>query len=401
MERIEIFKLNDGKLCVEIYHNMNDENSQKLLKGEAATQFIYDLKREKIFDILENEQDKEVVLVYKNKIIRLNEYEEIMYKKGMRILKDNMKKFKETDALSKTKKKKIVRENKHVGKAIIATSIVTGIILSASLVGVKDAKLSNSSDVYETEPTSIVQLIEENIAVPYQEAMFPYVELEQEENIENSVFIDYEDRSETDKAYFTKNNYWDLIEKYSKMYGLDPNLVLAIATQERGSHSSVMDEGGATGLMQVQNEIWENQEKISYNFDIQDYETYYITPERIQDLEQNIRIGCAIFQECLQVMDYNIPAAIQCYNMGQGTMYGILNEYSMDTGKSVEEILNNPSDIGWLGYRDVIPYGDPIYLENVLSWMGDSSNITVLKNNGEEVFLSVSNNTQQKSQVIC
>ena len=27
MERIEIYKISDGSLCVEIYKNMNDENS--------------------------------------------------------------------------------------------------------------------------------------------------------------------------------------------------------------------------------------------------------------------------------------------------------------------------------------------------------------------------------------
>lgn len=35
------------------------------------------------------------------------------------------------------------------------------------------------------------------------------------------------------------------------MYGVDPALVLAVATQERGIHSSVTDTGGATGLMQI------------------------------------------------------------------------------------------------------------------------------------------------------
>ena len=416
MERIEIFKLSDGTLCVEIYNNMNDQNSTKRLKGDEATDFICGLKNEKIFDIIPNDQTNEIVLVYKNKIIRLNEYEDIMYKKGMRVLRDNIKKFYEHKALKKRKPKKVTRKNKHTGAVISATSIIAIIALIIVIISSQNqSTLNNQEKYYNIDQIKYMQIIGETIPaesenyleeIAKQIAENPNIDQKEfvrdvEETSKDDVLIEYEDRSETQKAYNAKTNYWYLIEKYSKMYGLDPNLVLAIATQERGVHSSTMDEGGATGLMQVQNAVWENQYKTSYNFETGEYETIFITREGIQDLEQNIKIGCTIFQECLQVMDYNIPAAIQCYNMGQGTMYEILTAYSKDTGKSIDEILSDPNDLGWMSYRDSISYGDPSYVENVLSWIGDSANITVLKNNGEEVSLTISNNTDQKNPVIC
>ena len=81
------------------------------------------------------------------------------------------------------------------------------------------------------------------------------------------IFIDYYDRSVNDKAQKTRELYGNIIEKYANMYGLDPSLVLALATQERGVHSSVMDRGGATGLMQIQNSIWVGKSVTAYNFE--------------------------------------------------------------------------------------------------------------------------------------
>lgn len=409
MERIEIYKISDGSLCVEIYKNMNDENSVMYFKGEKAIKAIQTLGKEKIRDVIETPKTDELVLIYKQSIVRLNEYTEIMYKEGIRELRKNIKKFKETQALKKIKIKKVTRKKKHTGKVIIPISIVAIIALSSSLAGYdNDKNLNNNLNESHVEPTTIAQLLEENTVTPYEEEFImeegirpQYVETESEETMETTVSIAYEDNTETEKAYYARNNYWDLIEKYSQMYGLDPSLVLAIATQEKGFHSATMDEGGATGLMQIQNEVWDYEEKTSYNFEIGGYETIYITPEKIQDLEQNIRIGCTIFQESLQVMDYNIIAAIQCYNMGQGNMDDILNAYSIDCGRNVDEILANPNDLGWLDYRYIPECGDPEYVEHVLSWIGNGVNVTVLKDTGEQVSLNIQNNINQKNQVIC
>lgn len=419
MKKIQVYRLTNGELCLEFFNNMADEYSSGKLKGEDATTILNALKKEKILDIIEKPEIDQVSLLYKNGLVIFNEFETIKYKKGMRGLKENMRKFEETKALKKHRNKKVTRKNKHANKVIIPISIVAIIAIAGTMIGYENASsLENNKKNYNIHPLRYAQIMGETIvteplydpeldevAKSFAQNPNQIYDTYESNNIEveednNSVFVEYEDRSEAEKAYNTRYNYYDLIEKYSRMYGLDPNLVLAIATQERGVHSATMDEGGATGLMQVQNEIWENQEKISYNFDIGDYESYYITPEKIQDLEQNIRIGCSIFQECLQVMDYNIIAAIQCYNMGQGNMDDILNAYAYDTGKTKDEILSNPNDIGWLDYRYIPDAGDPEYVERVLSWMGNENCIKVLKTNNEEVTINIQNKINEKKAVM-
>ena len=81
-----------------------------------------------------------------------------------------------------------------------------------------------------------------------------------------SFYYDYEDRSNSVDLYRTKELYGDIIEKTANTYGLDPNLVLAIATQERGIHSSQKDPGGATGLMQIQGGAWIGEKLTVHNF---------------------------------------------------------------------------------------------------------------------------------------
>lgn len=394
MEKIEIYKLSDGMLCIEIFKDVSNENSTYLFKGNEATTIINKLKNQKIRGVAINPEIDEIIIFYKEGIVRLNEYSKIQYKPGIRYLKEEIKKHEETKSLEKHKNKKVKRKNKHLGVVIVSTTLAAVMLVTGATIAISQNIDNEKQNIISP---SVVQVLEEP-TLSYQSDKVDYFSETQGSDI---VSIDYEDRSQTEKANYAKENYLGLIEKYSKMYGLDPTLVLAIATQERGIHSSVMDEGGATGLMQIQNGVWEYYDKTSYNFETGEYETFCITPDKIQDLEQNIKIGCTIFQECLQNMDYNILAAIQCYNMGQGSMDQILSLYSMDTGKSIKEILNNPQDIGWLEYRSIIPYGDQNYVENVLSWIGDKASLTVMKENNEIVSLNINNKTNEKNRIIC
>ncbi len=176
-------------------------------------------------------------------------------------------------------------------------------------------------------------------------------------------------RSDSLKLLFVKENYGDIIDKYSDMYGLDSNLICAIATQEKGFHSDKIDKGGAIGLMQVQVLVWDDFNLKVYNYDIKDYETIEITKEKLENLDFNIKTGCAIFQNCLNQTHGNVLLAIQTYNMGYGTVVKkILPKYSKASGHSIEEILDNPNDLGWLDYVTSSYPGDANYIKNVLSY---------------------------------
>ena len=207
-----------------------------------------------------------------------------------------------------------------------------------------------------------------------------------------SVYLDFSDKSNTDKATTTKETYYSIIEKYSEKYGLDPNLVLCIATQERGIHSSSIDQGGGIGLMQIQYRVWINEEITYYelNKSTGEYEkqTIKITDDMLRNLDTNIKTGCIILQNCLIDSNYNIPVAIQMYNMGIGTMRNILRSY----GSSLSKI--SPDDLGWLKYRRGHK-GDPSYLENVNSW-AEISNYTVVNvKTGEQVSIEFTNENRK------
>jgi hypothetical protein len=189
--------------------------------------------------------------------------------------------------------------------------------------------ISFETSLYESETTTInPPLSTEDIATP-------------EEN-EDYAFIEYKDRSDSQKLHKAADLYWDTIEKYATMYGLDPELVLALATQERGVHSSQMDPGGATGLMQIQNSVWVNNNIKAYNFETQSYKTIKVTKEKLADCSTNIEMGCMILQNMIYAKDCNILAGLLSYNMGGGSVNKIINKYSEVSGISRQEILQKP-----------------------------------------------------------
>lgn len=212
------------------------------------------------------------------------------------------------------------------------------------------------------------------------------------------VYLNFRDLSDTEKAQKAKDNYFDIIKKYAYKYGLDPELILSIATQERGVHSSSIDKGGAIGLMQIQYNVWKNETIVYYE---QNEETgafekkkMTITRDKLEDVDTNIQIGCLIFQECLRNSKYNIPIAIQMYNMGIGTMNRIIDRYAYSNGIKRADVYNNMSDIGWTKYRSGYS-GDPKYLEHVNEWTFDNTYVVYdLDNNPISVQFTNENEEQ-------
>lgn len=118
--------------------------------------------------------------------------------------------------------------------------------------------------------------------------------------------------------------------------------------------------------------------------------------DKLQNVESNIRIGCMILQNSFQYMKYNALASIQCYNMGYGNMMKILKQYALDSNTTIDEVLSNIEDDGWLKYRELITQGDQQYVEHVLSWMGENINIKNVKTDGTLVSININNNYDSK-----
>ena len=385
-------KLENNEIYADEYVSLNSKNSVKKHVGKEVYNLLNYNTRYKINNIYESGNG--IQIEYDDFIISCD--------KGVLLhfyaspLLNRINRFSNKNNASKHKGKKVTRKNRHIGKRVIALGVLIAIICA----GIAHSKKKKTVDIDEIVTTSLSQESEEESTT--MQISFEQDEIIEEENSiieeENPIFelsINYSGfQPDYDKLDYVRKNYSKTIEKYSKMYGIDPNIMIAIATQERGIHSSTMDPGGATGLMQIQNSVWVGETLKAFNYEIDDVEAIRVSYELLGDLENNIKIGCMVFANTLGQMKNNVLAAIQCYNMGYGSMMKIFNNYSIASGKSISDIMSNPSDIGWLKHRDIINMGDQHYLERILAYIGDVVNIESL---GEQLTIYVG---ESKSKTI-
>ena len=292
----------------------------------------------------------------------------------------------------------VIKEKKYkpVRTALKIASII-GLVAAISATGIVSVKAINNTDFNNTDSTSVsIEYEDDSVTKPIvnQEYVIENEdeetndeelkassslesnELEDKENDSISPTIEEElnvgASSSSEKLKYVKENYFDIIEKYSNMYNLDSNLIAAIATQERGSHSDKVDDGGAIGLMQIQVLVWNDKNISVYNYETNSEEKIHITLDKLKDVDFNIKVGCAIFQNYLKQMNGNVIAAIQSYNMGPGSVKKIISTYASATGKTYDEVLNSVEDTGWLDYRNSSYPGDPDYVENVTRYYPSS-----------------------------
>lgn len=278
------------------------------------------------------------------------------------------------------KKYKVIRNVVIKGTACALTSIL-------ALNAFSSFETSNS-DIKQETTTAVNQ--EQKEVIEKVVAQVPMIEeqIKTEVTIEENTTI-YDElgvgtRSNDAKAIKAKELYYSKIQKYAKKYGLDPDIICAIATQERGIHSSVRDGGGAIGLMQIQVSVWHDKTIEVFDYEENKTKMIYITEEKLEDVDFNIEVGCAVFQDCLNHMKGNVIAALQSYNTGPYAVDDIIRKYCNVSGKTKKQILQE-NDLNWLDYRTSDYNGDPDYVEHVLSYFnGDISNLQ-LKNSGTSI----------------
>lgn len=315
-------------------------------------------------------------------IIKLLDYKDFKKRKRFSFIFDKLRKDK--FKLYKVKFTKPIA----IALAII-TSIGVGSILVEGIEDlVADEEISSEFNENETvdeldftlpeeitvENTTIEEVLEETTVVKNNEE---YVESENNNEIYDNLCIG--NACDDEKAIKTRELYYPLFEKYAEKYGLDTDLICAIATQERGVHSSTIDDGGAIGIMQVQVGVWNNETIYAYDYLNNKQNVVHITLEDLRDVEKNIEIGCMIFQSYLNQMNGNVIAALQSYNNGTGTVNGTISTYCYSCGKTKNEVLEE-NDLGWLDYRASSNPGDEHYVEHVLRYY--QGNVNNLINNG-------------------
>ncbi len=309
------------------------------------------------------------------------------------------------------RKNKTVTRKKSNKKTVIATfaAFTLSTVMLLSVTSKAETKVANNEDI--NPQVSYAQNIEidDDINKEFTVTTPPIVDIKEDvkettppttvEEVQkekvNPLTLETEDLTGSEKYQNAKENYYDLIEKYANEYGLDPMVMLALATQERGVHSETVDSGGGLGLFQIQIEggwNWNNENVSAFNFRTNEEETVTITKEKASTLEYNIKYGCMLFQNALREQNYNVPRAIQCYNYGSTYMDQVISECCRDTGYSRSDI-SDPTNLIWTNYRSVIKNGDDRYLENVLRYLPNDTQIEFKKPSGETITMTFENET--------
>lgn len=310
---------------------------------------------------------------------------------------ENDRRFKFLLIMAKKKKYKLMK--------IKATGIIAAIMLTTPVainaMGNSDVKIPNAS-VTQLDDENNVGEIEKELEEQEKKAIEPtipnikYEDNEKEETIKEEKnketkdeitddglrsMLAIPDEYEHSKLEKTKRLYYDLICKYADMYGVNPDLMVAIATQESGVHSDRLSKYG-NGLFQIEG-VHIGETIRPYNYKTGERDTIKITSDSIVDLETNVQLGCAFVQQGLEKFDGNILMAIKAYNVGLGAMSNMLSAYCYDTGKSKDTVKKDKCNIKWDKYHSTSRYGgDTKYLQHVLRYyQGDLSKLILKENN--------------------
>ena len=340
-------------------------------------------------------RDKDLLIYYKGGIVTLKSYRELGHNCPAT-----------RDYIAHVKKYiKLSTKAKHVGALVVASSIALGV---ASFKSNKVQAENNDTTVTSTKVLDDMHDLSgsytmnnnpdfnihdyENIMIPEDDVEIldttptldvPTEDSKKQQEAVTSTYTDkaelnleYESRAYTDRNLLVRNNEDTMaaIKKYANKYMIDENLVMAIASQERGTHSQTMDDGGGLGIMQVQVAVHPDGSAfntvINDNGNIKKSQFVYHHNEYIT-LDGNIEAGCALLQYYLNYFNGNMAMAVYAYNSGQGPVNNAIVAYASETGLSYESIMANKSDLDWTKYLD-----REYYLPAVLSWL-DTDNLTM------------------------
>ena len=365
---IEIKYDNNGHLTAEITKNGNKKTIRSMINIyrliDIAKKYGYEINGE----IKIVRYSKEIIKeYYKKKKNRINVYH---MPKGKTIIK---------------KKKK---KGKIIAMMLSGTMTLSALGLAMSLNNNEDKEedshilkakyiVDQQNELDNTTEDEIMNIPPENQTV----AEFHY---------------SYEDRSNTD-LIFNVELYDDIFRDCAKRYGLDVNLLKAIACQESsGNHYDNIGIGPAEGIMQIEKDCHIDTVVSAFDFESNSEKSIYITEEVLQDPATNIEIGAMDLRNSIEAYNYNIPLGTQAYNFGVGGVQYTLDMCQSLTGINETDIENNQENNEWLNYREIIGIGDPEYVEHVYSFLPNNYTISVLdRNRNEKTIALINDNVKQ------
>lgn len=115
-------------------------------------------------------------------------------------------------------------------------------------------------------------------------------------------------------AVMASKKYLPLFEKHGKTYGIDPFILIAMASQESGGNPN-SSNGYAKGIMQIEHTV---KTVTAFNHDTGQVEKVTVNHGNLFDPDYCIKIGAMELAERLEQYKYNILMSIQGYNYGPG-----------------------------------------------------------------------------------
>ena len=421
-----------NRLTTKYYRSYADSSYSNIFFGKEAQKFIDEIETREAADAKITKDGKVIRIVFPDRVIFVKDYKKVFeyVDARKRVEKYNFNKAKRY--MKGSRKAKRVSKTGPITKGLMVLLIMVSVLTighqikthgepltsNVSATWINENQESVEQYLNEAHPeveendqgydnllanTQILSLMDieeaENKKEPTNGELLAKM-VKEKDTIYQNFNIDFSDRTSDEKAINAKNNYYDIISRYAKTYGIDPNLMMAIATQEKGIHSNVMDAGGGVGLMQMQYGVWVNQDISAYNFETNKWETFHITDNNIRELDTNIKIGCMYFQNCLNNMQYNVPAALCAYNWGATSTQNKLEKFSKDRGLTTDETLN-ASDTSWINLFAVDGDVSLAYPKMVLSYYDTSIPIKneKLDKDGNQIVVSTTLENQKKLNI--
>lgn len=333
---------------------------------------------------LRDEEDEENERLEKRKVSRKN-----LFKKTIAIV---------TGATLITMSAFILKEKLDNNDNVDSLSPKEEVVMTSPIVE-EEQVVASDKPIIEVTPTPMVTPTPTPVATPSVDDSSQKEEFN--EGKINGIFrLDTGNERATEKYINVVNTYGDEINKYAKMYGLDPELVLAIGTLERGVHSTEVDYDGGLGLFQIQVAgpwSWSGETVRAYNFETHEYDRFVIYEDSVRDISSNIQVACMILQSELVSANYNVAEAVTAYNYGRTNMDKVLRICSSNTGIPFGELRQLGNTSCWLGYRDCISGGDPTYLEDVFKYVEPNTILSFTKPDGEVVRIAYMNTTLENA----
>lgn len=315
----------------------------------------------------------------------------------------------------------IIKKHHTAGTKIAAISLAVSMSIAAAMVAKSSVEDTNDSEIVKGQyivanisPAEYSNYSDYLESIEYEETETTTEKQETESTItkketkpieeikdmvdEKEFHFSYEDRTSSENID-NVNQYDNIFQKYAKMYGLDVNLLKAIACQESGgNHYGNLGNGPAEGIMQIEKSVHIGETVTAYNFETGENDYFEVTSENLQDIDFNIRVAAIDLRNAMEAFNYNIPQGTQAYNLGIGGMNQVLANCCRNIGVQQSNLENDPTNNSWLNYTNSVGMGDSKYIGHVLSYLKNNTTISIKDRDGTNHCITIINDYQKQTK---